>query len=102
MPKRVFRHVQNTEYYSSQSSAEKILLQKDGENQVTDTTFTNGSSIDLRFPGSGSKDGFEHSTYVTTVKIMFVHANKVDWFVLFLKKIQLFWSECKFIHTEMV
>jgi hypothetical protein len=33
----------------------------------TDTTFTYGSSIDLRFPGSGSKDGFEHSTYMTSV-----------------------------------
>jgi hypothetical protein len=33
----------------------------------TDTTFTYGSSMDLRNPGSGSNDGFEHSTYMTSV-----------------------------------
>lgn len=33
----------------------------------TTTTFTYGSSIDLRLPGSGSKDGFEHSTYMTSI-----------------------------------
>jgi hypothetical protein len=32
----------------------------------TDTTFTYGSSMDLRNPGSGSNDGFEHSTYMAS------------------------------------
>ena len=31
-------------------------------------TLTNGSSIDLLFPGSGSKDGFEHSIYTNKKK----------------------------------
>lgn len=31
--------------------------------QVQEITLTIGSSIDLLFPGSGSKDGFEHSTF---------------------------------------
>lgn len=26
-------------------------------------TLTNGSSMDFLFPGSGSKEGFEHSIY---------------------------------------
>jgi len=30
---------------------------------VQEQTFTNGSSIDFLCPGSGSKDGFEHSTF---------------------------------------
>jgi len=30
---------------------------------VQEITLTTGSSIDLLIPGSGSKDGFEHSTF---------------------------------------
>ncbi len=40
----------------------------DGESLYTEeTTLTYGSSMDLRLPGSGSKDGFEHSTYITAI-----------------------------------
>lgn len=49
-----------------QCSAKK-KEKRDGAKMYTDTTFTYGSSIDLRIPGSGSKDGFEHSTYMTSV-----------------------------------
>jgi hypothetical protein len=38
----------------------------DGGRPYTATTFTYGSSMDLRLPASGSNDGFEHSTYMTS------------------------------------
>lgn len=40
-----------------------------GQNLSDGKTLTNGSSIDLRFPGSGSKDGFEHSTCVSQLLV---------------------------------